>query len=400
MSLQEHDGATGMTGDALAKLRAAILADPALQEQLGWHEERSGFVQAALAEAAARGIAIAPGALAAAVMPDPVGASRFSGSGPTGSHPGPGWLPINLIGWNGQVCVDWAWFGDAELREPFFESSIRIALRRPLNRLARHCTPLSELGGATEGAVPVAGFIFHMSRCGSTLAAQMLAADPSNIVISEASPIDQTLRLDVSSIELHARLLRQMVAALCRPLRPKQNRAFVKLDSWHTLALPLFRHAFPDVPWAFFYREPSEVLVSQIAERGIQTVPEYLPPQLFGLSAEDAIDSEAYCARVLSRTCEAVLLSPADGGLLVNYREMPEALLARIAPHFGYAPDSETRTRIAAAAQRDAKVPSAPFSGTSIHKRELMTPEVLALADAHMGDAYRRLETLRIGGSA
>src|SRR5438874_313448 len=34
------------------------------------------------------------------------------------------------------------------------------------------------------------GLIFHMSRCGSTLVSQMLAALPANIVVSEAPPID------------------------------------------------------------------------------------------------------------------------------------------------------------------------------------------------------------------
>src|SRR6266542_3419017 len=46
---------------------------------------------------------------------------------------------------------------------------------------------------AQPGLSP-SGFIFHMSRCGSTLISQMLAALPQNIVISEAGPIDSLLR--------------------------------------------------------------------------------------------------------------------------------------------------------------------------------------------------------------
>jgi hypothetical protein len=34
------------------------------------------------------------------------------------------------------------------------------------------------------------GFVFHMSRCGSTLVAQMLAVVPDHVVVSEAEPLD------------------------------------------------------------------------------------------------------------------------------------------------------------------------------------------------------------------
>ena len=63
-----------------------------------------------------------------------------------------------------------------------------------------------------------------------------------------------------------------MVSALAQPRRGEQA-LFVKLDSWHTLALPLFRRAFPSVPWVFLYRDPVEVPVSQLEAAGIQTDP-------------------------------------------------------------------------------------------------------------------------------
>ena len=38
------------------------------------------------------------------------------------------------------------------------------------------------------------GFIFHMSRCGSTVISQMLAALAEHVVVSEAGPIDALAR--------------------------------------------------------------------------------------------------------------------------------------------------------------------------------------------------------------
>jgi hypothetical protein len=232
-----------------------------------------------------------------------------------------------------------------------------------------------------------------MSRCGSTLTAQMLAAAPETIVVSEAQPIDQMLQIAMRNPEVGAGLFANMIAGLCQVRDDRHRRAVIKLDSWHTLALPFFRYVFPDVPWAFLYREPAEVLASQVLQRGIQTVPEYLPPALFGLTPDDAVDSEAYCARVLARTCKAVLQPLADGGgIAVNYRELPDALFTRIAPHFGLEISAEARAAMRTVAARDAKRPSLPFDASQPAKSDVMTPALRAIAEEHMGVIYREIE--------
>src|SRR5947208_3470516 len=42
------------------------------------------------------------------------------------------------------------------------------------------------------------GFVFHQSRCGSTLAARMLGALPRSTSVSEAPPIDSILQLGLA----------------------------------------------------------------------------------------------------------------------------------------------------------------------------------------------------------
>ena len=78
-----------------------------------------------------------------------------------------------------------------------------------------------------------------------------------------------------------------MVAAFGRRRGGRERHYFIKLDSWHTLALPLFRRAFPSVPWVFLYRDPVEVLVSQMRQRGAQTVAEIIPPSFYGIDGSD-----------------------------------------------------------------------------------------------------------------
>ena len=387
----------------LARLRQAVLDDPRAQARLDRFDTVDAFVPQALGLAQAAGIALGEAQLRAALADDPLGLSRYSGDPPTGAHPPPGWLPIRIAPLYGQWCVDWAYFAARLLRESFFENSVSLALQRPLNRLARHRTRLIDLPACAERleAPAPSGFIFHMSRCGSTLVAQMLAADPRHLAISEAAPLDRALLLHARApAALGDDIVRATIAALTHRRDGLAQRAFVKLDSWHVLALPLLRRLYPDVPWIFVYREPVEVLASQALDRGLQMQPQAVPPALFGLGEEDQWPLDDYCARVLARTCAAAAEGLAlGGGLLVNYRELPDAVPARILPHFGIAADGEMRARMTAVTGRDAKNAGAAFSADEDARRKGASPELRDIAAREIDPVYRRLEALRTAGA-
>ena len=157
-----------------------------------------------------------------------------------------------------------------------------------------------------------------MSRCGSTLVSQMLAALPSNIVVSEASPIDTVVqagrwRPDLSE-DRQALWLNSIIGALGQKRSGNEQRYFVKLDCWHTLALPLFRRAFPAVPWVFLYRDPVEVLVSQLRIPGTQMIPGSVGPDLYGLERSYGPGTaEDYYAQVLAKVTEPAVAHYAAG---------------------------------------------------------------------------------------
>jgi hypothetical protein len=235
-----------------------------------------------------------------------------------------------------------------------------------------------------------------MSRCGSTLAAQMLAALADTIVISEAAPLDAVVQFGRTlPPDDAARALRAMIAALGRRRGGGERRYCLKVDCWHTLALPLFRRAFPDVPWIFLYRDPVEVLVSQMEQRGMHMVPQFLPPRFFGLADTGELPDEDYCARVLGAICNAVLDNVDRGGLIINYRELPNAVSAAIMPHFGLACSAAEIEAMDRAACQDAKAPRMPFAADSAAKQEAATPPVRAAAARHLDAIYRRLAKLR-----
>jgi hypothetical protein len=185
-----------------------------------------------------------------------------------------------------------------------------------------------------------------------------------------------------------------MVAALGRRRRG-ETRYVLKLDAWHVLALPLFRRAFPNVPWVFLYRDPLEVLVSQVRQRGMQMVPEFVSPSLFGVEA--GIPDEDYCARVLVSMCRGALDHfGLGGGLLVNYAQLPDAVDRIILPHFDIGVGDGERAAMRQAARRDAKQPQQDFTPDSAEKHREAGDALRALVRRHLADVYQSLEGLRL----
>lgn len=388
----------------LDRFRAAVMADPDAQQMLAEQRDPNAFEAMAVDWANARGIPLAHAEIVNATRPDPLGIHRFAPAPQSGTlWPPRQWLPERAAIEAG-FAVDWYHYAGERLNEPFFSDSRDRAGMRPFNRLFRYRTQFSDfLSAEREGALQPDGFIFHMSRCGSTLAAQMLAAMPGTITVSEPEPLDMLVQLPLVaqgvSPELHVEAVRAMVAALGRDRSGESRRYFVKLDSWHTLALPLFRRAFPDVPWIFLYREPIEVLVSQERMRGTQTAPGVLPPQIFGFTeAETSLPDVDYIARVLARTCEAVVEQwHLGGGIAIDYRELPEAMFTRVAPHFGIELTAKERAAMEAASGRDAKAPDTSFKADSAKKREEASPATRAAAEKHMAGIHARLQALNSG---
>jgi len=319
--------------------------------------------------------------------------------------PPQGWLPVEAFWRHGQLYLRWSFFGSQRLLQPFFEGDVQHAMFKPFNRLIRYVTPISQLAGwwQVRSTLRPKGFIFHMSRCGSTLVSQMLATLACNVVVSEASPIDAVVRapqmLPTLSDDQHVHWLRCIVGAFGQCRAGNEKSYFVKLDSWHTLALPLFQRAFPDVPWIFIYRDPVEVLVSQLRTPGWQMVPGAVDPILLGdPSSDSATSPQIYRAQVLARVCEPVLVHYGAGkSLLINYRQLPEAVWTAVLPHFSVVSSDQDRNAMAQVARYDAKTPSFEFTPDSEAKQREATESVRAIANERIGEIYRRLEVLRSG---
>ena len=302
-------------------------------------------------------------------------------------RPGLGWIPVSLYFESGRPLAEWMYFGSRRFTEPFFEDSVRAASKNPFALAFRHKAPLSESLGMNPS-----GFIFHMSRCGSTLISRTLASIPRVLVISEAAPIDSAIRTN------NVDWLRWTVHALGQR-RANETHYFIKLDAWHIHSLPLIRKAFPETPWVFVYRDPLEVLVSQSQTPGKLALPGAMEPQRLGLSSNDIINMarEEWCARVLAGFCESALAFMDDPqALFIDYRQLPDHVWGRLSKHFDIAFSSDEVARIQSAARFDAKSPSRPFEPDSARKQSTASAALDSLAERCLNPLYAELQKLTL----
>jgi hypothetical protein len=393
--------------EALDRFRAHVMTDESLQMALARCEAPEAFVAAALDVARGAGIALAAADFGAGLRPDPIGLFLQAPAPQAGkSWPGRDWLPIQVVGLpGGGLAVDWVHFAGAPLDDPFFATDARRAAALPFNRLFRYRIGLDHfIDGALDDVPAPDGFIFHMSRCGSTLVSQMLAALPGVVALAEPAPLDIVLKLAGEGVGAEARggapeaarglaALRAMVAALGRRRSDADRHLVFKLDSWQALLLPVFRRAFASVPWIFLYRDPVEVAASLKLTPSVQMMAHV--PHHHGIHAEADATTEDHIARVVAGICAAAADMAGDGGLLVNYQELPGAI-GPILAHFGIPYGQAELATSQEIARRDAKSPWRDHVADSEAKQRDASPALRATVERHLAGPYRRLEALRL----
>ncbi|QDQ28795.1 sulfotransferase family protein [Chitinimonas arctica] len=311
------------------------------------------------------------------------------------------WLPIRVAPESGDWRVDWCRFGRQALRDPFFRGSVDHALRLPFNQAFRRDTSITALldwQQRSPGRPPTC-FIFHASRCGSTLMAQMLARLASHTVLSEPPTLDTVLRAHYFSPltgDTQLAWTRALLSAYGQQRLGSEQALVVKLDAWNIFDLPLLQRAFPDTPWLFLYRDPLEIAVSQLRAPGAHMVPGMIGPSMLAFPQAEALamSRPEFIARCLGRILAAGLARcQAFGGLAVNYEELPDALTGRLAPLFDLR--AADLPMAEAAARQNAKQPDLPFEADRERKRREAAPELIAQVNQWARGPYQALEALR-----
>lgn len=282
-----------------------------------------------------------------------------------------GWYPVVAR----QDSIWWRFFGEKRFSEPFFQDTLSSLDQRFC--LQTDFDALEEFGDALEPSA----LIFHVSRCGSTLLTQLLSALPHCLAMSEPPIIDSCLHLQPDEAE---RALKGVVAALGQKRFREEEHFFLKLDSWHIASLPLFRRAFPDVPFLFLYRKPDEVLASHRRRRGGQMVPGMPNHSMSEIAHHPPGDLDGFCVKMLERFFSAAC-DLADELVLFNYAQLPQAAWSELLDMFVI---SATPAQIAAMQVR-----------SGMHAKSAEKFEVREADDPAAGPVYAyydRLERLRL----
>jgi hypothetical protein len=311
------------------------------------------------------------------------------------------WLPIRLWPDEGEWSVDWCRFGTQPLREPFFYDSVAMALQRPFNLAFRRRTgmqALLEWHTRSPGIAPTA-FIFHASRCGSTLMARMLSRLDSHTVLSEPSPLDAALRAhyrDPFAAEHQESWIRALLGAYGQRRLGGERALVVKLDAWNIFELPLLRLCFPDTPWLFLYRDPLQIAASHLHSPGRHMVPGLIGPSPLALTDEheQALPRLEYIARTIGRLLATGLEQCLrHGGLAVHYDELPGAVTGRLARLLALDP-SDTAAALAGAAHH-SKRPGERFGPDRQDKPPAVDDATRQQVEQWAMQPYAALEALR-----
>ncbi len=269
----------------------------------------------------------------------------------------PGMIPIAIdpqIGSSGGGKVLWADIGDYPYRE--WQHIFTIAALAEQGWLGESfATDFAILQDDRILADPIepSGFIFHISRCGSTLTGKALARSPRHLVLNQGAPLqrgfwaaitrDWTQEAQPSPENLKA--FRNLVLAMTRRRFAQEERAFVKFISWNTLYMDFALAAFPQVPALFLYREPVEVIASVLRETSAVVWAKGRSQAGF-LSGLDWRSTEAmaeveYLAHCFARYLGFAAQMGARVSLL-NYREIkPENFADILARGFDFHPAKE-----------------------------------------------------------
>lgn len=313
--------------------------------------------------------------------------------------------PLDVRWKGGRPVIEWCDFRDLAFTDPFFIHTY-FRLKEQYTETSTVTTGARALRHAVHhgGLIP-SGFIFHMSRCGSTLVSRLFGSSSRILSLGEPDPVLGMLEFPENiSGENRVAWLRDLILTLGRPRRRSETFFLIKFTSYNLFALPLIRQAFPLVPWVFVYRDPVAVMASvrrnPTGFMRMKARPDEADRYLgIGRKTIVEISEEEYLARFLARMCEFILEQARIGGpgevLLVDYARLPAAVTDEIAPFLGIdlaEEDKQTMKSLLNFWSKDRRG-ERRFDPGSVGA-EPQNDELLVEAARWMSSPYRRLREL------
>jgi hypothetical protein len=321
-----------------------------------------------------------------------------------------GWLPVDAVVVDGRPGLWWMEMSDVRLTEPFFQQTVERA-KAENNQRGEQFTEfdvLLQLEKALD-SVPPTGFIFHSSRCGSTLVANACRSVTNSIVLSEANAIDKLVARFITDApegtvkeSIYSVLLRGVVHVLGQLRTGNEQHLFVKFACCSFAQIERITRIWPHVPWVFLYRDPVETIVSNL-----RNVPPWLLDNdrrilasIIGATPGEVAEMklEELCARTVGSFFSIAHRVADANSMLVNYNQLSVPVISSVLRFFKISPAADELSAI----ERASRVYSKEASGTrafvadSTAKRELASDLIREMAATWATEPYRRLEQKRL----
>eukprot|EP00752_Nemacystus_decipiens_P013496 g11955.t1 len=198
------------------------------------------------------------------------------------SVPGLMWLPIGLRDvttgdpWVTMCLMNYKHYQESPSSTPMFahlNNFSKCGFRRKDDSVSAGMVAVVRMSSLQKSIeeqgrapIPPKGFVYHETRCGSTLVANMLAALPPSRVFSESKPPTQAIRecaAEGCDSQTTTKLFRDVVGLMGRRRNDEQHEhLYFKFQN--SKFLPQISEAYPEVPWVFVFRDPVEVMVSNL----------------------------------------------------------------------------------------------------------------------------------------
>src|SRR5690606_8885374 len=204
------------------------------------------------------------------------------------------WYPARLRLHERDPYCEWLQLESIPFTDPFFDETLAKGRSSPAN--SSRFRPMSSLGQLLDWQdelphVPPTAFIFHVSRCGSTLLSQLLGLHPRCVSLAEVPFFDDLLRLpfkaDGPSGFAVPEALTAAIAIYGQQRTGDEQHLFIKLDSWHIFFWERIRACYPGVPFFLLYRQPDEIVRSHRKLRGMHAVPGIIESAILGFGPDE-----------------------------------------------------------------------------------------------------------------
>jgi hypothetical protein len=322
-----------------------------------------------------------------------------------------GWMPVDAVVVNGRPGLTWMDMTGVSLAEPFFQQTVdRVKSERPQRgETFTEFDTLVQLEKTFDSVSP-SGFIFHSSRCGSTLLANACRALAGSIVLSEPPAVDKLIARFITDVDeqrtkemLYSIFLRAVVAALGQRQSGNERHLFIKFACCSVSQIERIRRIWPNVPWVFLYRDPVETIVSNVQNppawlqdddhRVLASITGTLPADVAAMTLEEL------CARSLGAFFSIAHRVANDRALLLNYNQISLTEIANVLQFFGVKPAAAEMEIIAHKTQKYSKAASGErvFVADSETKQLAATDLVREMAQRWAVNSYQLLEQERLG---